>query len=389
MTGALDNIVVLDLTSYLAGPYGCALLGDMGATVIKVEAPGGDNMRTYPTNLEGENRAVLGANRNKRSIIIDLKTSAGLELLHEMVGKADVLAHNFRPGVPEQLKIDYSALKKIRPGLIYASLTGYGQSGPMRKHPGYDQMLQCFTGIAQMQGEEIGTPQILRGSIVDFFTSTLLANGVMAAVIHRLRTGEGQHVEVSLLRSAIALQVGRFIWADNEPRETPRESAAGRVTGAHPTKDGYLYLQASTPHFWKALCEIIGEPDMGTNPRYDTLKKRYALADEIMPRLKAALMAKTAIEWEELMTGRVPGIAIRGVGDMFDHPQVLAEDIVVEHEHPKVGRYKSMGPAVKMGAGSITTTRTPMLGEHTDEILSEFGFDEVRIASLRKAGAVA
>ena len=388
MPSALDNITVLDLTSYLAGPYGCALLGDVGATVIKIEAPGGDNMRQYPSTLAGENRAFLGANRNKRSIVIDLKTETGRKSLYRMVKKVDVFVHNFRPSVPEALGIDYETLRGLRPDLVYCSLTGYGERGPLRRHPGYDQMLQCFTGIAQSQGEARGKPEILRGSIVDLFASSLLAYGVTSALVHRLRTGEGQHVEVSLLRSSLALQVGRFVWAENEERDTPREPTAGRVTGAFPTKAGYLYFQASTPAFWRALCRILELPELASDPRYDTLKKRYEHADTLMPLIRAKLLQRPATEWEALMIGKVPGVAVRGIEDMFDHPQVLAEDLVAEHEHPIVGKYRAMSTAVKLGASTQTTTRAPMLAEHTDEVLEGFGFDAAEIAQLRSEGAV-
>lgn len=389
MPFALDNITVLDLTSYLAGPYGCALLGDMGATVIKVEAPGGDAMRQYPSTLEGENRAVLGANRNKRSIIINLKAAEGKKALYRMVKQADVLVHNFRPGVPESLGIAYDDLKQLRPDIIYCALTGYGQEGPLRRHPGFDQMLQCFTGLALAQGEQMGAPQVLRGSIVDFFSSTLIAYGITSAIVHRMRTGEGQQVDVSLLRSSLALQVGRFIEAEGEGPETPRETSAGRVTGAFPTKEGYLYFQSSTPPFWNALCTILGLPHLAQDPRYDTLKKRYAMADEIMPQLQQALMGKTALEWEALMLGKVPSIAIRSVGDMFRHPQVQAQDLIVEHEHPAIGRYRAMNAAVQLSAGMPASTRAPLLGEHTNGVLEDFGFDENEIAGLYSAGAVA
>ena len=389
MANALDKITVLDLTSYLAGPYGCALLGDVGADVIKVEAPGGDAIRHYPSTLPDESRFFLGANRNKRSVVVNLKTDAGRGLLHRMIGQSDVLVHNFRPSVPKSLGIDYDTAKALRPDLIYCSLTGYGESGPLRDHPGFDQMLQCFTGIAHAQGEQLGSPQILRGSVVDIYTSALLAFAVTSAILHRLRTGEGQHVRLSLLQSAIAMQPSRFIWADCEPREVEREPAAGRVTAAHPTKEGFLYVQASTPPFWKALCELIGRPELASDPRYDTMKKRYDRSDEVMPILREALMARTALEWEALMTGRVPCIAVRTVGDMFDHPQVLAEDMVVRHEHPGFGGYRAMKRAFEMGAGHPESTPAPMLGEHTDEVLRRFGLTGSEVAGLRADGAVA
>ena len=185
------------------------------------------------------------------------------------------------------------------------------------------------------------------------------------------------------------MQPSRFIWADCEPREVEREPAAGRVTAAHPTKEGFLYVQASTPPFWKALCELIGRPELASDPRYDTMKKRYDRSDEVMPILREALMARTALEWEALMTGRVPCIAVRTVGDMFDHPQVLAEDMVVRHEHPGFGGYRAMKRAFEMGAGHPESTPAPMLGEHTDEVLRRFGLTGSEVAGLRADGAVA
>lgn len=388
MAYPLEGMVVLDLTSYLAGPYGCALLGEMGAQVIKVEAPSGDLMRQYPSSLEGENRAFLGANRNKRSIVIDLKREAGRRLLSRMVTESDILVHNYRPGVAETLGIGYERLKALKPELVYCSLSGYGENGPMRDHPGYDQMLQCFAGIAKAQGEELGCPQVLRGSIVDLFTSSILAYGVMGAVVQRMRGGGGQHLQVSLLRSALALQVGRFVAAEGEPVHISREPLSSRIAGALPAKEGHLYFQASTPQFWYQLCNILGLRNLAENPRYDTLKKRYALSEEIMPSIKAALLERTAMEWETLMMGKVPAVAVREIGELFDHPQIVAEQLAVDLEHPVVGRYKSMAHAVRLGSGVPPIRRAPLLGEDTNEILRLFGLSSSEIAELHDGGAI-
>ncbi|TYO61152.1 CoA transferase [Bradyrhizobium hipponense] len=387
MTEALQGIVVLDLTAYLAGPYGCALLGDVGADIIKIEPPGGDATRQYPSSLE-ENRQFLGANRNKRSIVLNLKDPEGLATFYRLVEKADVVVQNFRPSVAPSLGIDYETLRSKRPDLIYCSFTGYGDSGPLKDHPGYDQMLQCFSGIAAMQGTDAGKPQVMLGSIVDYYSASMIAFAILSALVHRLRTGEGQHVKASLLRSAITLQAGQFIWADSEPRDVERWWPAS-YSGIYPTKEGYLYLQATTPAFWKSLCQHLGFPQLADDPRFDTLKKRTALKNEIRPLIKEALMQRTALEWEQLMHGNVPCIAVRSIGDMFDHPQVLAEGLVVEHQHPKVGKYRTMGKPVKMGIGDSPSRRAPMAGEHTDEVLAHFGFQDDDIAALRARGAVA
>lgn len=390
MAEALGGIVVLDLTAYLAGPYGCALLGDVGADIIKIEPPGGEALRQYPSTLAEDNRTFMGANRNKRSIVLDLKQPEGKEAFYRFVEKADVVVHNFRPSVPTRLGIDYETLRKRRPDLVYCSLTAYGDSenGPLRDHPGYDTVLQSFTGLAAMQGSDTGQPQIMNGSIVDYYSSTMVTIGILAALVHRLRTGEGQHVKPSLLRSAIALQAGQFIWADSEPRDVERWWGSS-YSGIYSAKEGHLYLQATTPAFWKNLCDALGFPQLAEDPRYDTLKKRAALREEIKPLIREALMQHTAREWEELMLGKVPCIAVRTIDEMFEHPQVLAEGIVVEHEHPKVGKYKSMGKAVKMGMDEKPTRRAPLMGEHTDEVLRQFGFRPEEITALRSKGAAA
>ncbi|OCK58380.1 formyl-CoA transferase [Bradyrhizobium sp. LMTR 3] len=388
---ALQGIVVLDLTAYLAGPYGCALLGDVGADVIKIEPPAGDNTRNYPSSLDEENRTFLGANRNKRSIVLNLKHSDGLAAFYRLVEKADVVVHNFRPAVPARLGIDYETLRRRRPDLIYCSFTGYGENenGPLRDHPGFDTMLQCFTGIAAMQGVFTGgQPQVMTGSIVDYYSASIVTIAILSALVHRLRTGEGQHVRASLLRSAISLQAGNFIWAEGEPRDIQRFWGQS-YSGIYPAKDGHLYLQATTQSFWKNLCEYLGFPELADDPRYDTLVKRNVLRHEIRPLIRDALVQRTALEWEQLLLGKVPCVAVRSMEDMFDHPQVVAEGIVVEHEHPRVGKYKAMGKAVQMGVGDKLTTRAPMLGEHTEEVLAQFGFADDELAAMRANGAAA
>jgi formyl-CoA transferase len=230
--GPLSGIKVLDLSGYIAGPNGCALLGDLGAEVIKIEPPGGDTFRKYPSTLKREARAFLGVNRNKLGIVLDLKRPEGQAVLFRMVESADVLVHNFRPSVAPRLSIDYPHLKSINPRLIYCSITGYGETGPLREKAGYDQVLQAMTGMCSFQGTE-NEPEIVYGSVVDYYAASMVAYGVAAALLHRERSGEGQHVGVSLLRSALAMQSARFIWADGERRDVGRDMRSGGVTGLH------------------------------------------------------------------------------------------------------------------------------------------------------------
>jgi len=256
MTGAagpLGGVIVLDLCSYLAGPYGCTLLADLGASVIKIEAPQGDMLRQFPSSLAGESRFFLGTNRGKRAIALDLKQPEGLAVLHRMVETADVLVENFRPSVPARLGVDYPRLKAINPRLVYCGLTGYGDRGPLSDKGGFDQVLQCLSGIAVFQGTTAGTPQVVLGSVLDYFTSALLAYGVAAALYHRERSGRGQYLSLSLLRSALTIQAGRFIWAESEGRDVVRDSGAGGLTGIHPTKEGWLYISVHSNQFFARI----------------------------------------------------------------------------------------------------------------------------------------
>ena len=242
--GPLSGIKILDLTSYLAGPYGCTLLADMGANVIKIEAPQGDMMRNYPSTLPNESRAFIGANRSKRSVIIDLKQNEGRSTLLRLVETADVLIHNFRPSVPARLGIGYDRLTEINPRLIYCALTGYGETGPLANNAGFDQVLQCMTGLCTFQGGVGNPPEIVLGSVVDYYAAALVAFGVSAALFQRERDGKGQYVGASLLRSALAMQPGRFVWAEGEGPEANRDIRVQPLTGIHPTKEGYLYVSA-------------------------------------------------------------------------------------------------------------------------------------------------
>ena len=386
--GPLTGVTVLDLSGYVAGPYGCTLLADQGALVIKIEPPEGDNLRNYPSTLAQESRAFLGVNRNKHGIGLDLKHPDGLGVLRRMVGVADVLVHNFRPSVPPRLGIDYDRMKVINPRLIYCALTGYGDTGPLKDRAGYDQVLQTMTGICAEQGKP-GDPQIVYGSAVDFYSASMLAFAVSAALFERGRTGEGQYVGVSLLRSALTMQATRLVWADGEGRDVARDMRSGGITGLHPTKSGSLYISANTPHFWTALCELTGLPELASDPRFDTVKKRAQHAGELVPRIRTALQAHTALEWEVLFGERVPCAAARAVEDMFEHPQVASEGILASFEHPRIGRYRAMAHPIHFGAGPAPApVAAPELGQHSREILAWLGYADEEIERLQNMGAI-
>jgi crotonobetainyl-CoA:carnitine CoA-transferase CaiB-like acyl-CoA transferase len=387
--GPFSGIKVLDLSGYIAGPFGCTLLADLGAEVIKIEAPQGDTLHKYPSTLEQEGRAFLGVNRSKLGLVLDLKQPEGLAVLLRLVETADVLVHNFRPAVPRRLGIDYDRLKEINLRLIYCAVTGYGDTGPLKDKAGYDQVLQSMTGICSFQGLGKGKPEIAYGSIVDYYAASMLAYGVSSALFNRERTGKGQSVGVSLLRSALTMQSARFIWAESEGREVERDMRSGGITGIHPTKEGSLYISANTPHFWSDLCELTGLSALATDPRYDTVRKRAQFAAEIVPKLHAALQARTALEWEEIFGERVPCAAVRPIEDMFDHPQVLAEEMVTTLEHPLVGRYKGMGKPIKFSdTPGPAPFAAPVLGQHSAAVLAKHGYSEQEIARLAELGVI-
>jgi crotonobetainyl-CoA:carnitine CoA-transferase CaiB-like acyl-CoA transferase len=388
-SGPLSGVRVLDLSAYIAGPYGCTLLADQGADVIKIEPPDGDNLRKYPSTLQNESRAFMGVNRSKRGLALDLKKPEGLAALLRLVRSADVLVHNFRPNVPKRLGIDFDQLSQLNPRLIYCAVTGYGDTGPLKDKAGYDQVLQTMTGMCVTQGKRGGAPEIIYGSVVDYYAAALVASGVASALYERERSGRGQFVGVSLLRSALAMQSARLIWVDGEPRDIGRDFRSGGITGLHPTQEGYLYLSANTTRFWTTLCQKVGLPELASNERYDTVRKRAQHADEIVPKLHEALHARTALEWESYLGDDVPCAAARAVEDVFDNPQVLAEGMVATLEHPLVGRYRGLTRAIRFDrTPGPAPFAAPTFGQHSDAVLKQAGCTAQEIEQLRGKGAV-
>lgn len=372
--GPLSGLRVLDLSAYIAGPYGCTLLADQGAEVIKIEPPAGDNLRKYPSTLQAESRAFLGVNRSKFGLVLDLKSPADLQTLLALVRTADVLVHNFRPSVAPRLGIGYEQLAALNPRLIYCAVSGYGDTGPLAEKAGYDQVLQTLTGVCALQGKADGPPEIVYGSVVDFYAAALVAAGVASALYERERSGQGQCVGVSLLRSALAMQSTRMVWAEDEPRDVGRDMRSGGITGLHPTRQGHLYISANTPHFWRALCERIGMPALADDARYDTVRKRAEHQAELLPLLHQALQCHTALEWEQAFGDEVPCAATRTVEDMFDHPQVQAQGLIGEFEHPQVGRYRGFCQPIEFSrTPGPDPFAAPTLGQHSDVVRRDSG----------------
>ena len=300
-----------------------------------------------------------------KHVVIDLQR------LFALVRGADVLVHNFRPSVPARLGIAYAQLREINPRLIYCAVTGFGDSGPLKDKAGFDQVLQTMTGMCTLQGPADGPPQILYGSVVDYYAAAMVASGVASALYEREKSGVGQSVGVSLLRSALAMQSARMVWAESEPREVGRDMRSGGITGIHPTREGYLYISANTGHFWQALCEKCGLQALLCE-RYDTVRKRAEHQAEILPRLHAALVQRSALEWETLFGEEVPCAAARAVEDMFDFPQVQAEALVQVFDHPVVGPYRGFTRAIAFGrTPGPTPFAAPTLDQHGEALRDE------------------
>lgn len=367
----LSGIRVLDLTTYIAGPFAASLLADLGAEVVKVEPPGGDPIRAYPSTLPDESRVFLGVNRGKQGIVLDLREAGDRAALLRLVESADVLLENYRPGVAERLGIGVAALRAINPELVHLSLTGFGRDGPMAQHAGFDQVLQAMTGLADFQARagDDGVPRTIPGSVVDYYAAALSALGIVAALYERRGTGRGEQVGVSLLGAAMAMQAGRLVRGANEALAVDRDLSPGGVAGIHPTADGWLYLQASTPRFWAALCEGVGLPQLAADPRYDTPRKRAAHAAELLPPLRTALLARTAVEWEAALAPAVPCAAVRPLESLFEDAQVRAQGLLAAHQRATDAYVALHGP-IRFGDRAGPPPRgAPGLGEHNAALL--------------------
>lgn len=381
--GPLAGITVLDFSAYVAGPYGCALLGDLGARVIKIEPPGGDNLRAYASTLPEESRGFIGVNRSKEGLVLNLKHRGARAVVDRLVANADVLVHNFRPGVPERLGLGYERLADINRRLVYCAVTGYGDRGPLKDKAGFDQVLQSMTGMCTSQANGGDVPLIVEGSAIDYYAAALVATGVNAALYWRSQSGRGDKIGVSLLRTAMTMQSMRLVKTDDEPLHLDRELRAGGIAGIHPTGDGYLYISASADHFWKAFCHHTGRTDLADDPRYDTLRKRQDHAPVLIAEIRKALATRSASEWEQIFGADVPCAAVNRVEDMFDHPQVAAEELLETYAHATIGRYTGIArPIAFAEAGTRRPFAAPALGQHSRTVLESLGYAPSEIDAL-------
>jgi formyl-CoA transferase len=396
MQRPLEGIRVLDLSRVLAGPYCTMTLGDLGADVIKVEQPGtGDDTRRWGPPWAGtESAYYLCVNRNKRSITLDLKSEQGKQILIDLAKQADIVVENFKVGALDRMGIGYRDLSAVNPGLIWCSITGYGQDGPFAGHAGYDFVAQGEAGIMSITGEVNGEPMKVGVAIVDITTGLFSSNAILAALHARHATGQGQHIDSSLFSSAIAwlANVGSSYLTTGDLPE--------RLGNAHPsivpyqtfkTKDLWIIIGAGNNRQFESLCTIVGLEHLASDARFMDNPSRVANRDELIPLLQEVLITREADDWlAEISAAGIPCGPINTLDRVFSHPQTQHRNMVVEMEHPTAGKIRLAGiPFTMSGTPPAILRHPPLLGEHTDEVLTnELGYDLVSIGELRQQGVI-
>jgi len=374
MTMALEGLVVLDLTNFLSGPYCTMMLGDMGADVIKVErADGGDDSRRMPPFVDGRSANFSLFNRNKRSITLDLKDPADLETLRQIVRRADVLVENFRPGVMDRAGLSWETLSALNPRLIYASISGFGQDGPWAQHGGLDMMAQAMSGLMAGNGPEDGEPYRLPIAVTDVTAGMFTCIAVLGALAARERTGRGQQIDQSLLEAGLALGVyeaAHVLTFNTRPERLGQRHRASAPYRVFRTSDGWITLGASKNKFFRHLCEIIGMPELVTDPRFVNNADRVAHNQILVDIIQGKLAQHSSAHWlAELARGGVPSEAVLSYDEALAHPQAVARQVIAEVDDPERGRIRTLAPPVRLkGTPAAVRRRAPDLGEHNAEI---------------------
>ncbi len=391
MNGALEGIKVVEAASYVTGPFAAQLLADMGAEVVKIEEPKrGDPFRGWGERNYAATFCSL--NRNKKSVTLDLRADEGREIALKLASNADVLIQNFRPGVMEKRGLGYDDIKKINAKIVYCSISGFGPKGPYRDMPGYDTVGQARSGLLSLLTDP-GKPQGMGISFSDHLTGMYACYGVLSALMNRMLTGEGQHVETSLLRASVSFvgeNAARYFETGHVPRRKHRTTTAGVF--AFEDRDGLPFvLHMSSPDkFWRNMFAVVGKPEWAEDSRFSNRKGRMENYDTLVEQLTPIFHGGRRDEWLRRLTEMdVPAAPINTLDEVFADPQVKTYGFPVEVEHPKMGKMKLVGNAVDMSRTPPSIdSPPPVLGEHTDEILAALGYASPAIADLRSKGAI-
>lgn len=394
---ALTGVHVLDLSIALAGPYCTMMLGDYGADVIKIERPGtGDDTRLWaPPYIDGQSAYFVSVNRNKRSVTLNLKHPRGREIFFRMAEEADVVVENFRPGVVARLGVDYEAVRKVNPQIVYCSISGFGQTGPYLHKPAYDQIMQGLGGLMSMTGEPGGGPVKTGVAITDIGAGMFAAYGILAALLNRQRTGQGQHVDVAMLDCQVAwltYQAQGFLATGKAP---------SKVGAAHPTivpyqafacQDGkYINVAVGSERLWPRFCKAVGREELQDDPRFASNDERVNNRGQLVPELEQMFLQRPSAEWLGMLEGGgVPCGPIQDVSEVLSDPQVLSREMLVEIPHPTIGALRLTGVPIKLSRSRGSVRRhPPLLGEHTEEVLKELlGVSDAELAALHEEEVV-
>jgi crotonobetainyl-CoA:carnitine CoA-transferase CaiB-like acyl-CoA transferase len=393
--GVLSGIRVLDLTRNIAGPYCAMILGDLGAEVIKVERPGaGDDVREWrPPAWHGISTTFLAFNRNKKSVAVDLDRDEGRDVVLRLARRSDVLLESFRRGSLARRGLDYRRISGENPRIVYCTITGFGTVGPHKDRPGYDPVLQAYSGIMSLTGEPGGRPLRTGPSIVDNGTGMWSALGVVCALLARERTGRGAHVETSLLDTGvtwIGYYLLGYLATGCVPGPVGTTAAMIAPYEGFATAEGYLQLAAGNTRIWLRLCDVLGLPALPDDPRFRTNADRVVHRDELHEILEARFRTNTAAHWEEVLLAQdVPCSRVRTVADVAGDPQVAALGLLAPVAHPAIPNFQMVDLPIKIdGRRAAAQAAPPAVGEHTDEVLRDLGYSAADVAALREAGAV-
>jgi formyl-CoA transferase len=396
MPGPLEGVRVVDLSRVLAGPYCTMMLGDLGADVVKIEQPGsGDDTRAWgPPWADGQSTYYVAVNRNKRSVTLNLKSGQARDLLYKLVAQSDVLVENFKVGALEALELGYERLRQLNAGLVYCSITAFGPDGPYASWPGYDIVAQGMGGIMSITGQPDGEPTKVGVAIADLTTGMFACIAILSALRHRERTGEGQHVDLSLLESVVA-------WLANAGSAYLAAGALlPRSGNSHPTIVPYRLFQARDKWFilavgndfqYRALCKVLERPDLADDDRFRTNPDRLKNRQPLEAALSDIFASRDAASWmAALLAAGVPAGPVNTIADVFADPQVLARQMLIELEHPTVGTLRQAGFPFKFSETPAEARRhPPLLGEHTEEVLREvLDLAPAEIGRLRESGAI-